>query len=218
MRTEERLRMLQKWTYETVCMGRELKTPAQNMDFTKIARQEPKVFIAYAPTRPDVSENTGELDPLNVAPGIVIAPVSGDVHFQEEKRFDRYNNVHRPKDMGQSLTVQNIFMVYEDGIRLPGFLEAVEGGEEYPMHLIKEGSEEGLFTLTNWMDDYKDALLSAICVPGTDLIVNDEQFDYGFYADQKFISDRRPMYIGIVTVKFQCYAQQYNPEIDSLLR
>ena len=75
-----------------------------------------------------------------------------------------------------------------------------------------------MFTLTNWMDDYKDALLSAGSIPGTDLVVNDEAFDYGWYSDQKFISDRRPVFIGMVTVKFQCYADHFNQEIHDLLK
>ena len=218
MRTAVRLKALQNWTYKTVCEGRKMKTPAPNGDYTKIVRQEPKVFLGYAPTRPDTSEYSGDVDPLNVAPGIIIAPVNGEVHFLEEKRFDRYSGVHRPQEMGQSLTVQNVFMVYEDGIRLPGFLDKVEAGEEYPMDLIKEGTEEGLFTLTNWMDDYKNALLSAKTIPGTDLFVNDEMFEYGWYSDQKFISDRRPCFIGMVTVKFQCYADQFNEQIENLLK
>lgn len=216
MRTEERLRKLKEWTYKTVCKGREMKAPAPGMDVSKIVRQEPRAFLGYAPTRPDVSEYS-EVDPLTVAPGIIIAPAIGDVHYMEEKRFDRYNNVHRSKDMGQSLTVQNVFMVFEDGVRLPGFIQSAQEGE-YDMSLIREGTENGLFTLTNWMDDYKDALLSAGHIPGTDLTVNDEQFDYGWYSDQKFIADRRPVFIGMVTVKFQCYADHFNQEIQDLIK
>ena len=218
MRTEERLRKLKAWTYETVCKGREMKAPAPNMDFTKIVRQEPKVFLAYAPTRKDESGFTTDVDPLTVAPGIIIAPVDGEVHYLEEKRFDRYNGVHRSPDMGQSLTVQAVFMVFEDGIRLPGFLDAVEAGDPYPMKYIAEGTEDALFGLTNWMDDFKDALLSIKTIPGTDLVVNDEFFNYAWYSDQKFISDRRPCFIGLVTVKFQCYAAQFNKDMENLLR
>lgn len=217
MRTEERLRKLRDWTYQTVCQGRIMKAPAPNMDISKIVRQEPKAYIGYAPTRPDISLFS-ETDPLTAAPGIILAPASGDVHYMEEKRFDRYNNVHRSKDMGQSLIVQAVFMVFEDGVRLPGFIDEVEQGKEFPMKLLREGTEEGLFTLTNWMDDYKDALLSAGSIPGTDLVVNDEAFDYGWYSDQKFISDRRPVFIGMVTVKFQCYADHFNQEIHDLLK
>ena len=216
MRTEERLRKLKQWTYETVCKGRTMKAPAEHMDVTKIVRQEPQVYLAYAPTRPDISQFS-EVDPVSAAPGIIIAPASGEVHYMEEKRFDRYNNVHRNKDFGQSLMVQNVFMVFEDGVRLPGFTDAAKAGE-YDMSLIREGTEEGLFTLTNWMDDYKDALLSAGTIPGTDLSVNDEMFEYGWYSDQKFIADRRPVFIGMVTVKFQCYADHLNHEIEDLLK
>ena len=217
MRTEERLRKLRDWTFQTVCQGRQMKAPAPKMDISKVVRQEPKAYLGYAPTRPDISMYS-EVDPLTAAPGIIIAPAIGDVHYMEEKRFDRYNHVHRPADMGQSLTVQNVFMVFEDGVRLPGFIDAVEKGEEFPMKLLREGTEEGLFTLTNWMDDYKDALLSAGSIPETDLVVNDEAFDYGWYSDQKTISDRRPVFIGMVTVKFQCYADHLNYEIQDLIR
>ncbi len=215
MRTEERLRKLKEWTYKTVCQGRSLKSPGMNADVTEINYQEPKAYLGYAPTRPDVSQFS-DIDPLTAAPGIIIAPVVGDVHYLEEKRFDRYNKVHRPADMGQSLTVQNVFMVFENGVRLPGFIEAAKEGP-YPMELIRGGTENGLFTLTNWMDDYKDALLSAGSIPGTDLTVNDEAFEYGWYSDQKTISDRRPMFIGIVTVKFQCYADHLNQEVRNLI-
>ena len=217
MRTEERLRKLRDWTYQTVCQGRVMKAPAPNLDISKIVRQEPKAYIGYAPTRPDISLYS-DVDPLTAAPGIILAPAIGDVHYMEEKRFDRYNKVHRPADMGQSLTVQAVFLVYEDGVRLPGFIDALERGEKFPMELLREGTEEGLFTLTNWMDDFKDALLSEGHIPETDLFVNDEAFDYGWYSDQKTISDRRPVFIGMVTVKFQCYADHLNHEIQDLIR
>ena len=217
MRTEERLRKLRDWTYETVCKGRIMKAPAPNMDVSKIVRQEPKAYIGYAPTRPDLSLYS-DVDPLTAAPGIILAPATGEVHYMEERRFDRYDKVHRNKDMGQSLIVQAVFMVFEDGVRLPGFIDALERGEEFPMDKIREGTEEGLFTLTNWMDDYKDALLSQGTIPGTDLVVNDEAFDYGFYSDQKTISDRRPVFIGMVTTKYQCYADHFNREIHDLLK
>lgn len=216
MRTRERLEKLRDWTYKTVCEGREMKAPAANLDMTKILRREPRVFLGYAPRRPDTGVY-GETDPLNVTPGIIIAPIMGDARNRDRRNGDD-RSVYRPLDFGQSLTIQNVFMVYEDGVRLPGFLDAVEAGLEYPMHLIEEGTEEGLFTLTNWMDDYRDALLSAGGIPGTDLIVNEEQFEYGMMTDGGTISDRRPVFIGMVTVKFQCHADRYNQEIENLLR
>lgn len=217
MRTVERLRKFQKWTYETICKGRSMKTPAPNMDVRQIARQEPKVFLAYAPMRPDESNPTGEIDPLNVSPGIIIAPTFGNLKYMEEQRFDRYNNVHRPKEMGQSLSAQVMFFVYEDGVRLPGFIDSAMNGE-YDMSLIREGSQDGLETLLNWMDDFKDALLSTKGIPGTDMFLNEAESQYGLYSDQKFVADRRPAFIGMVTVTFQCHADEYNDEVNRLLR
>lgn len=215
MRTMERLRKFGKWTYETVCAGRMMKTPAPNMDVRTIARQEPKVFLAFPPTRPDLSL-LDETDPLNVAPGIVIAPTPGYLKYMEEQRFDRYDGVHRPKEMGQTFGAQVIFFVYEDGVRLPGFVESAQAGA-YDKSKIREGTEDGLECLLNWMDDFKDALLSAKTIPKTDLILNEAECQYGLYSDQKFVADRRPVQIGVVNIVFQCHADEYNEEIMKLL-
>ena len=216
MRTVERLRKFQKWTYDTVCAGRQMKTPAPNMDVRKIVRQGPKVFLGFAPMRPDETLQ-GEVDPLNVAPGIIIAPTFGYLKYMEEQRFDRYNDVHRPKEMGQSLSAQVLFFVYEDGVRLPGFIDSAKTGE-YDMTKMREGTQDGLETLLNWMDDFKDGLLSAKSIPETDMFLNEAQAQYGLYSDQKFIADRRPVFIGMVTVVFQCHADEFNDEVTKLLR
>lgn len=217
MRTVERLRKLQNWTYDTVCKGRQMKTPAKDMDVRKIVRQEPKVFLAYTPMRPDESNFTGEVDPLKAVPGIIIAPTSGYIKYIEEQRFDRYNNVHRPKEMGQSLSCQLIFFVYEDGVRLPGFIESAEKGA-YDMSLMAEGTKEGLETLLNWMDDFRDAILSQKTIPETDMFLNEAECQYGLYSDQRFVADRRPVYIGVITLTFQCHADEYNQQVTKLLR
>lgn len=217
MRTTERLDKLCRWTYETICQGREMKAPGPKMDVTKICRQEPKVFLSYAPMRPDESNFTGDIDPLNVSPGIIIAPSPSYWKYMEEQRFDRYNNVHRPKEMGQSLSVMVLFFVYEDGVRLPGFIESAKEGP-YDMSLMVEGTREGFMTLMNWMDDFRDALLSRKTIPGTDLFLNEAEATSTPFTDQKFIADRRPAYIGISYVTFQCHADEYNDEINRLLR
>lgn len=218
MRTWERLNKLRAWTYETVCRGREMKTPAENMDVRKITRQEPQVYLAFSPTRPDDTGTMyGEINPLNVTPGIIIAPTAGYVKYMEEQRFDRYNNVHRPKEMGQSLCAQVLFFVFEDGVRMPGFVDNAYAGA-YDMSLISDGTVEGLGTLVNWMDDFRDGLLSVKTIPQTDMYLNEAECQYGLYSDQKWIADRRPVYIGVVTVTFQCHADEYNEEITRLLR
>lgn len=217
MRTNERLRKLQKWTYDTVCKGRTMKTPAPRMDVTKIVTQEPKVFLVFAPSRPDENSYADGIEPLNVAPGIIIAPVVGNLKNMEEQRFDRYNKVSRPKEEGQSLSVQVLFFVYEDGVRMPGFVESARNGA-YDMSLISEGTEDGLEALHNWMDDFAYALLSQKMIPGTDMFLNERESQYSLIADQRFVSDKRPVYIGMVTATFQCYADEYNEEINRLLR
>ena len=217
MRTVERLRKFQKWTFDTVCRGRQMKTPGPDMDVRKIQTQEPKVYLAFSPVRPDESNFTGEINPLNVCPGIIIAPTFGYLKYMEEQRFDRYNNVHRPKEFGQSLSVQVLFFVWEEGIRLPGFIESAKNGE-YDMSLLAEGTQNGLETLLNWMDDFKDNLLSQKTIPGTDMYLNEAESQYGLYSDQKFVADRRPAYIGMVTATFQAHADESNDEITQLLR
>lgn len=216
MRTSERLRKLKKYVYDNLCKGRQMKTPAKDGDFSRIVRAEPKCYLGFYPTRPDESYGAEE-DALNTAPSILIMPCGGYVKNMEEQRFDRYNNIHRPKQMGQSLTVQVLFTVYEDGIRLPGFVDGAETGE-YDMTLIREGTENGLMTLLNWMDDFDDLLLSAKFIPGTDLSLIEQEMKYETYSDQKYIKDDRPLYQGVSTVTFKCYAEEYNPEIENLLR
>lgn len=216
MRTSERLRKLRNYVYENLCRGREMKTPAQGGDFSKIVRAEPKCYLGFYPTRPDESYGADE-DALNTAPSILIMPVGGYVKNMEEQRFDRYSNIHRPKSMGQSLTVQVLFTVYEDGIRLPGFIDTAEAGK-YDMSLVREGTENGIMTLLNWMDDFDDLILSSKFIPGTDLSLIEQEMRYETYSDQKYIKDDRPLYQGVSTVTFKCYADEFNPEIEGLLK
>lgn len=216
MRTTERLRMLADWTYKSVCKGRKMKTPATAMDISQIVRQEPKVYIAYYPMREDHTAWAAP-DALNTAPSILIMPTASYAKYMEEQRFDRYNNVHRPKELGQQLSVQTLFSVYEDGVRMPGFIDKLENGE-MDMSLIKEGTEDGLQALFNWMDDYVQALIGAKIIPHTDLQVNEASMSYTMYTDQKYVNDKRPLFYGIVNVSFQCYAEEkLNREIQRLL-
>lgn len=207
MRTKARLKKLQKWTYEEVCRGKLMKTPAKGGDVTKVERQEPKVFIGFAPTRPDLTR-FAEADPANSAPSIIILPASAFAKNMEEQRFDRYNNIKRPKEMGQQFAAHIIFSVYEDGVRLPGFIDKYDETGEIDLSLIREGTEEGLFTLLDWMDDFIEALLGAKSIPGTDLCVNEASTVYGLRADQRYIVDKRPLYFGQIDVLFNCHADE----------
>ena len=218
MRFTERLTGLKNWAYKELCEGRTMKAPAENMDIGTIRRQEPTVFLAWAPSRMDKAGNLKEI-PLSTVPGILILPNQTYAKYMEEKRFDRYNNVHRPQEMGQHLAVSILFSVYEPGIRLPGFVDSVgEKGTGLDPTLILDGTEQGLLTLMNWMDDCMGKLLGQKMIPKTDLFVQEDTVMYSLYTDQSFVVDRRPIYYGFVNVVFGCHANEdYNPDIEKLL-
>ena len=209
MRTRERLKGLKEWLHGNLCAGREMKVPKD--DIKEIALEEPRVYLAYYPTRPDQAE--GALpDPASTCPSILVMPVLSPAKSMEEKRFDRYNDIHRPKDLGQVLAVNMLFSVYEPGIRLPGFADSGD------IRLIREGTEEGLFTLYDWMDDCRDKLLGAKSITGTDLHVNEESMVVSMYTDQNFVVDKRPLFYGFVNVEFYCYAdERTDPRVHDLL-
>lgn len=218
MRFSERLTGLKNWTYKELCKGRMMKAPAENMDIGTINRQEPPVYLAWAPARMDKAGNLKEI-PLSTVPGILIMPNQTYAKYMEEKRFDRYNNVHRPQEMGQHLAVSILFSVYEPGVRLPGFVDSVgEKGVGLDTSLILEGTEQGLFTLMNWMDDCMEKLLGQKMIPKTDLFVQEDTVTYSLYTDQSYVVDRRPIYYGFVNVVFGCHVNEgYNPDIEKLL-
>lgn len=218
MRFSERLTGLKNWTYKELCKGRMMKAPAENMDIGTINRQEPPVYLAWAPARVDKAGNLKEV-PLSTVPGILIMPNQTYAKYMEEKRFDRYNNVYRPQEMGQHLAVSILFSVYEPGVRLPGFVDSVgEKGAGLDTSLILEGTEQGLFTLMNWMDDCMEKLLGQKMIPKTDLFVQEDTVTYSLYTDQSYVVDRRPIYYGFVNVVFGCHVNEgYNPDIEKLL-
>lgn len=218
MRTEQRLRGLRKWVEKNLCAGRIMKFPGPNMSLKEVVKGEPNCFIGWAPTRMDSTGNLKE-DIFTAASSITIMPNQSYAKYMEEKRFDRYNNVHRPSDLGSHLAITMLFSVYEPGIRLPGFIDSMdERGKGLDMSLIKEATEEGVFTLFNWMDDCKEALLRDKSIEGTDLFVDEETITYSFYTDQNYVVDRRPMYYGFVNVNFGGYADEgVNPINKDLL-
>lgn len=212
MRTSERLRKLRDWLQRELCDGRIMKAPAPDFDIMQIVRQEPKCYIGWAPTRPD---ETGEItySAANVCPGISVMPRQRYAKLVEEKRFDRYNSIHRGQELGSQFPVDILFSVYEPGIRLPGFIETGD------MKLLEEATETGILTLYDWMDDCVEKLLGTRMIPNTDLFVNADSITSSMYTDQSFIVDRRPVYYGFVTVNFNGYAnEQNNDEIQKLLK
>jgi hypothetical protein len=218
MRFSERFRKLKEWAQTELCDGRVMKAPAPNMDISEIVTQEPKCYIAWAPSRLDRNGNVME-SPMNVVPGIIIMPNHTYAKYTEEKRFDRYNNIHRSQEMGQHLNVSMLFSVYEPGIRLPGFVESVrEGGKGLDMDLFMEGTEQGFMTLINWIDDALSKLLGQKFIPHTDMFLEEAQTTYSLYTDQQYVVDRRPIYYGFINAVFTCHAnEEYNEAIEGLL-
>lgn len=217
MRTRERLKAIQKWIEKNLCEGRSMKAPGMNI--TEIVYQKPLCHIAWEPSRPDVTGLMQRTDPINVCPGIIVMPNQSNAKNVEEKRFDRYSGIHRGQELGQNLSVSILFSVYEPGIRLPGFTEAMqpESGKD-PLKYIMEGTEEGLFTLTDWMDDCLECLLRDKNIPGSDLFVEEATMTYSLYTDQNYVVDKRPIFYGYVNVIFYGYANEgTNSEINNLL-
>lgn len=220
MRTRKRLEGLKAWITKELCAGRLMKAPAPDMDITEFVRQEPHCYLAWQPAHPN-ENGYMETDPISVCPGILVMPNASKVKDMPEERFDRYNNVHRPQELGQTLSVSILFSVYEPGIRLPGFVgdEETGGDEVLDMSKLMEGTEQGLFTLMDWMDDCSEKMLAEKFIPGTDLFVNEASMAYSLYTDQSFVVDKRPIFYGFINVVFGCYANEKpNASIDEFLK
>ena len=218
MRFSERLTGLKNWAIKELCEGRSMKAPAENMDIGVIKRQEPTCYLGWAPMRLDKAGNLKAV-PISSIPGILIMPNQTYAKYMEEKRFDRYNDIHRPQDMGQHLAVTILFSVYEPGIRLEGFVDSMgENGQGLDVTKFVEGTEQGLMTLMNWMDDCMSKLLGQKMIPKTDLFVQEDTVTYSLYTDQDYVTDRRPIFYGFVNVVFGCHVnEENNEEINSLL-
>lgn len=213
MRISERLNGLKDWTFESVCKGRSMKAPVSDRDLSQIKYQEPTVYLGWAPAR---VERTDEI--ASVVPSIIIMPNQAHAKYMKEKRFDRYNGVHRPQELGANLSVNVLFSVFEPGIRLPGFKSSVgKDGQGANMSKFLDGTEEGLRTLLDWMDDYVSLLLGQRMIPHTDLFVDEESVTYNLYTDQSYVTDRRPIYYGFVNAVFDCYAEEQNSSIEKYL-
>ena len=198
-----------------------MKSPSEDFDITKMEMQEPKCYVGFYPS---IMDDEGNIQPEgfapleNTAPSILIMPNTGAVKNVEEKRFDRYSGISRSQSMGQELVVQILFCIYEPGVRLPGFIESAEGGKGFDMSLIEDGTQQGFLTLYNWIDDAMELLLGHKAIPHTDLFLDESTCTYGPHTDQSYITDKRPLYFGLINAKFYGYANDgNNPDINRIL-
>ncbi len=217
MRTSTRLKAMQKWVFKELCEGRKMKTPAPDGDITQIVKQEPQVFVGWMPMRSDKTVYSRDDFP-NVVPSITLMPAPSYVRHMEEHRFDRYDHINRMNELSQQLTVQVLFQIYEDGVRLPGFVGKAKSGQGMDMSLIQEGSLEGLSTLEDWISEFKYKLLGERTIPGTDMFLDEESATYALFSDEKYIADLRPIFVGMVNVTFYCFTERkVNDKIRKLL-
>jgi len=205
MRTSERLRKYRQFVYDNLCRGREMKAPAPDGDIRKIVRQEPQTYLFLAPTRKDISDLARDIPPSAV-PSIVVMPAASFASNIKEGMFDLRHEIKRSYEMGQQLVLQNVFSVWEDGIRQPGFLQKLEDTGEMDMSLVADGTEDAALTLMNWMDDYMYLMLGTQTIPGTDMMLEKTTMTYSLYTDQQYLNDKRPVYYGYVNATFYCHA------------
>ena len=212
-----RLEKLKAWVYQTMCQGREMKSPARDGDITKIRYAEPGAYMAYFPAFGDKSGTRKASE--NTAPSILIMPDRGYSENEEEKLFDRYANIHREQRIGRNVKVCLLFSVWEPGIRLPGFAESGDQeGRGLDMTLIEEGTEQGFYTLCDWMDEAERLLLGTKVIPDTDLTLVDEEMEYGPFMDQNYIVDKRNVFYGMISANFKCTSPRAaNEAIEALL-
>lgn len=207
MTSKERLEALQKWVFEHACAGKSMKTRGRD-DMTALYK-EPQCYIAYYPKR----SATGTPSYSSVAPSILIEVGASKTRQVQEQRLDRYSNIHRSPDMGATLSVGFVFVVYDPGTRNQIAEESGMASD------IETPGDAGFYTLTTWMDELQRELLGARVIPGTDLFLLDESGEWQPVTVQDSDKDTRPgYYYGIFGCEFGCYANHSdNPEIRRLL-
>lgn len=218
MTTRDRFEKLKDWVQAELCAGRSMKCPAKDGDITQIRYAEPGTYMGYFPSFRD-GKGIKRLASENTAPSILIMPDKGYVENEEEKRFDRYQNIHCEQRLGRNVKVCLLFSVWEPGIRMPGFAESGdEKGNGLDMSLMEEGTEQGFYTLCDWMDEAERKLLGTKVIPDSDLTLVDEEMEYGPFMDQNYIVDKRVIYYGMISANFKCMSDRgQNEKVEALL-
>lgn len=211
LNTRQRIEALKQFVSDVSDSVGDLKAPGKSLD--DIVYKRPKMYTAYYPSRPQKQDQPPgmALSPDDAsAPSVLFMLTPSMAQSMEEERFDRYNNIHRPAEFGGKLGILMQFVIYDPGVRLPGF------GGRYP-DLIEDATEDGFYTLTDWMDVVIRALLTCDAIPGSDMYVLKDTIKYSPYIDGDYIADRRPFYYGQLAVTFGYYtANLPNYEKDIL--
>lgn len=210
MRTRQRMEGFGKWVRETLCEGRVMKAPVIGGRDYDVQWVQPRCFTGnlYPPF------SSGE--PYSVAPSILVMCGGGDGAGETSEYLDSRHKVHRPDDIAETLEFQLIHAIYEPGTRTG---QKTDGRDEPHAALdICDEMDEGTLALMDWMDDTKAALLGADSIPGTDLVVKRRSVRWEPLKENGAVSDRRPVYLGVVAVTFETHTrEEVNEEIRGLL-
>lgn len=214
LRTRARLEALEKWVYKTCCKGRSMKTPVPRGRDYDVAYAEPKCFLGnYYPLMvADAKE------PYKIAPSILIMTGGGLAAGETEEYLDSRQGIRRPHEVAATINVQLIHVIYDPGERT-GVRTAQ--GRENPHEAItwNESRDEGTLTLLDWMDDTQAALLGADSIPGCDMLIKRGTVGWEMLKENGAVADRRPLYLGFVTVTLEAPTREdENETINDLLR
>lgn len=208
MTYEEKRRMLRDWVYENCCKGRQMKTPVPRGRDYDVKWAEPHCFGGdnYPARVKDIK------NPYSVAPSILITGVSFKPYAETSEYLDSRQKVSRPKNVGNTMTLNLIHAVYDPGERVA----ARKDGDPHEMLLTDETMDTGSMILWQWMEDTAAAIHAALSIAG--MTVKDDSIIIEPLTENESVSDRRPIYLGVVQVALiSLNREMQSPEISALL-
>lgn len=204
----QKRRAFRDWVYEHCCKGRRMKTPVPRGRDYDVKWTEPRCFGGdLYPVRVLDRRN-----PYSITPSILIEAVSHTPYAGTAEYLDSRQKVSRPKDLGNTMTLNLIHSLYEPGERVR---EATDG-DPHELLLTDEEMDTGSMLLWQWMEDTAAALQAALNVAG--MTAKAESILIEPLTENEAVSDRRPLYMGVVQVVLVGLNRQMpNPEISALL-
>lgn len=194
----ERLVRLGEWVKTTCCDSMMLKAPVESADGDAVKLIRPRCFVGnFYP-----AFTAG--DPYKVSPSILVMFAGGNGCGETMKYMDNRNSIKRPREIAQTLEVQLIHAVFE-----PIQMRVKTGVTETPWD---ECIDEGSMVLQDWMEQTMAHLIGADTIPGTDLFVQPESVRWEPLKEDGAVADRRPAYLGVVTVTFETETRQDDNE------
>lgn len=215
---EEKRHMLRDWVYENCCKGRQMKTPVPRGRDYDVKWAEPNCFGGdnYPARARDIK------NPYSVAPSILITGVSFKPYAETSEYLDSRQKVSRPKNVGSTITLNLIHAVYDPGERMTvrqkenAQGEPIQDGDPHEMLLTDEAMDTGSMILWQWMEDTASAIHAALSIAG--MTVKDDSIIIEPLTENESVSDRRPVYFGVVQVTLiGLNREMQSPELSALL-